>query len=154
MMKKDKMQKKLIIDDFKADVADVFEKYISECDLKDSPYDELYLTRLHELRDLYYAEDRKIELGQLVEWKPGLRNKRYPEYRQPAIVMEFLEEPVYDSREQAGSTYYRESLDVILGLFDKDNDFVTFHFDSRRFMMARTVDSIKNIEEEDRGSRS
>ena len=68
--------------------------------------------------------------------------------------MRRIEEPVYDSREQAGSTYYRESLDVILGLFDKDNDFVTFHFDSRRFMMARTVDSIKNIEEEDRGSRS
>jgi hypothetical protein len=79
----------------------------------------------------------RFKPGDLVGWKPGLRNRKVPSYGAPAIVIEVLDEPVLDKGEESGSTYYREPHDLILGvLWDRDpgrGDFVTFHFDSRRF---------------------
>ena len=75
--------------------------------------------------------------GQLVAWKPGLKNKRIPHYGQPAVVIEVLETPVLDCEGEAGSTYFREPLDLVLGLLWDEGpargEFVTFHYDSRRF---------------------
>ena len=36
-------------------------------------------------------------------------------------------------KDDASTPYYREPLDVVLGLTDEDGDFLCFHFDSRRF---------------------
>lgn len=75
--------------------------------------------------------------GMIVRWKPGLRNYRWPEYSQPAIVLEVLSEPILDHDHDAGSAYFRERLDLVLGLFiDKPEvrgDLLAFHYDSRRF---------------------
>lgn len=71
--------------------------------------------------------------GMLVRWKPGLRNKRWPQYNEAAIVVEVLSEPIQDDTKDAGFTYFREPLDVILGVRDPDHDLLLFHFDSRRF---------------------
>jgi hypothetical protein len=72
-------------------------------------------------------------VGQLVQWKKGMRNKRSPAYGQPAIVIERLDAPVYDSEKSAGSPYFHEPLTLVLGVIDKDGDFVGFHYDARRF---------------------
>lgn len=79
--------------------------------------------------------DSRIDFreGDIVEWKTGLKNKRYPDYGMPAIVVELLGEPLYDNTRDSGSSYFREPLDCVLGLFGDDGDFVTFYFDSRRF---------------------
>ena len=75
--------------------------------------------------------------GMAVRWKPGLRNRRWPQYDHPAIVVDVLAEPILDHSEDPGSPYYREPLDLVLGLFvDKGEargDFLTFHVDGRRF---------------------
>jgi hypothetical protein len=75
--------------------------------------------------------------GDLVTWKPGLRNRRIPRYGEPAVVVSVLESPVTDSDQESGSTYFREPLDLVLGvIWDGERgrgDFVTFHFDGRRF---------------------
>jgi hypothetical protein len=75
--------------------------------------------------------------GDLVSWKPGLSNRRMPRYGRPAIVVEVLHEPVLDDAKDSGDAYFREPLDIVLGVFIEQGrhrgDFITWHFDSRRF---------------------
>lgn len=87
------------------------------------------------LRERYdaLADKNDFNEGEFVCWKPGLMNRRRPAEGEPAIVVKVLEEPVYDEEKDAGSPTFREPLDLVLGLIDEDEDFLTFHFDSRRF---------------------
>ncbi|MEI6415894.1 MAG: hypothetical protein WCP34_16785 [Pseudomonadota bacterium] len=75
--------------------------------------------------------------GDLVTWKPGLKNHRWPSPGRPAVVLEVLDIPVFDTEEDAGVTYFHEPLDLVLGLFHETGphrgDFLSWHFDSRRF---------------------
>lgn len=80
-----------------------------------------------------FTQQYEFHPGQLVRWKEGLKHKRYPFYNQPAIVMAVLQQPVLDSDKDSGTPYFREPLDLVLGMSDEDGDFVIFHFDSRRF---------------------
>lgn len=135
-----------ILEDLKNDVADTFEKYVSEFDLKESIYGSAYKDKLSKARSDFYLDEGMIRPGQFVEWKPGLKNKRKPEYHQPVIVMELLDEPIYDKRAEAGSPYFREPLDIILGFFDSDDDFVAYHFDSRRFKVVEGLEPSSEVE--------
>jgi hypothetical protein len=72
--------------------------------------------------------------GDLVVWKPGLRNKARPALNEPAIVMQILETPLTDpDKPDSGTPYFNEPLDFVLGLIDDDGDFAIFHYDKRRF---------------------
>jgi hypothetical protein len=72
--------------------------------------------------------------GDLVVWKKGLRNKARPAPDEPVIVMQILESPLRDeSKQDSGTPYFNEPLDLVLGLLDDDGDFVLFHYDKRRF---------------------
>lgn len=71
--------------------------------------------------------------GQIVKWKVNLKNRRRPQYGEPAIVVEVLQKPVFAEEAEAATPYFREPLDLILGILDTDNDFLCFHFDKRRF---------------------
>lgn len=75
--------------------------------------------------------------GDLVCWKPGLCNRRVPRPGRPAVVVEVLHEPVLDDEKDSGGPYFREPLDIVLGMFVEQGrhrgDFITWHFDSRRF---------------------
>lgn len=79
----------------------------------------------------------RFEAGDIVQWKDFLKNRRYPEYGQPAIVLEVLSESFFDNEDNTGSPYYREPLDLKLGFFDQDGDFVSYYFDSRRFKLTK-----------------
>ena len=70
---------------------------------------------------------------QLVKWKRGLRNRVIPRDGEPAIVVELLKEAIMDSERDPGSSYFREPLDIVLGVIDPDGDFAVFHYDRRRF---------------------
>ncbi|EIC22785.1 hypothetical protein [Thiorhodovibrio frisius] len=84
-----------------------------------------------------FAHAHRFAPGDLVTWKPGLKNRRVPRSSQPAVVLEVLSEPAFDSEKNSGSPYFREPLDLVLGLFVEDGphrgDFLNWHFDSRRF---------------------
>jgi hypothetical protein len=70
--------------------------------------------------------------GQFVEWKPGLRNKAFPDYGEPAIVMAVLSDAIFDpSENSAASPYFREPLTIIIGTY-ADDDLVEFYVDGRR----------------------
>jgi hypothetical protein len=96
-------------------------------------YDTNYtqnLIRVHQK----LLEPHEFKVGDLVKWKEGLKNKKRPYSNQPAIVVQLLEKPLINRfGEEAGSPYYREPLDIILGLFDDDDEFLMFYYDKRRF---------------------
>ena len=80
-----------------------------------------------------FFQTHTFQLRQLVKWKSGLKNKMLPKEGQPAIVLEVLEETLDQVERDPGSPYFREPLDIVLGVIDEDGDFMTFHFDKRRF---------------------
>jgi len=93
--------------------------------------------RLQERYEQLTARVSDFRPGDIVKWKTGLRNRRRPTYGDVAIVIEKLKEPVFDESEKsAGSAYFREPLDLIIGIIDDDGDFLCYHVDSRRFEKA------------------
>lgn len=94
------------------------------------------------LRDLFESltSTASFTVGDLVTWKPLLKNRVRPAYGEPAIVIEFLDKPVRNSEANPSSTYFREPLDLVLGLLDDDGEILVYHFDSRRFEQAARVD--------------
>ena len=107
--------------------------------LDDEPLEDLQGALGGALRERYQLlmRPQRFAPGDLVTWKPGLKNHRIPRYGHPAVVVEILETPVFDSDRDAGSPYFREPCDVVLGLLLDDGpargELFTWHFDSRRF---------------------
>lgn len=107
--------------------------------LDDEPLDDLHGDLGIVLRERFdsLTQPHAFAPGDLVTWKPGLKNKRFPRYGLPAVVIEVLETPVFDRDDEAGSTYFREPLDLVLGLIWDSNpgrgELVTFYYDQRRF---------------------
>jgi hypothetical protein len=82
-----------------------------------------------------FGTQHAFKPGQMIQWKRGLRNRLRPAYGAPVVVVEVLEQPVYDKsrlKEGAGSAYYREPLTIVAGLLDNDGDLIFFHYDQRR----------------------
>ncbi len=78
----------------------------------------------------------EFRLGELVQWKPGLRNRLLGG---PFIVTALLPEPLLAAEEKSGSAYWREPLDVVIGTIGDDGSFVEFHLDSRRLERWRAA---------------
>lgn len=76
--------------------------------------------------------ENNFKEGQLVSWKKGLKNRKYPEYDEPAIVIKALDTPIYSDTSESGSPYFQEPLDIILGVI-VNGDFENFYYDKRRF---------------------
>ena len=72
--------------------------------------------------------------GQLVSWKQGMKNRRYPSYGVPVVVIEVLDPPVHERSNKggAGSSLFREPLSLVAGTIDNDGDLLCFHYDGRR----------------------
>jgi hypothetical protein len=71
--------------------------------------------------------------GQFVMWKPGLKNRKFPDYGEPSIVTAVLPTPIFDPSENAaGSPYFQEPLTLVVGTF-RDDDLLEFRVDGRRF---------------------
>jgi hypothetical protein len=97
----------------------------------DSPT-ELHQYKLKELAERL-DQFHSFAKGQFVKWKPGLKNRKFPDYGEPAIVTAVLPSAIFDPGEAtAGSPYFQEPLSLVLGIF-KDEEFLEFRLDSRRF---------------------
>lgn len=75
----------------------------------------------------------QFQPGQTVVWKSRMKNRRSPEYGEPAIVVELVEPPILNPGDDSGTSYFREPLDIVIGTLDGDGDLLCFHYDSRRF---------------------
>lgn len=80
-----------------------------------------------------FIEKNELKVGDKVRWKKGLRNKVFPLLTEKAIVLEVLKKPIISDKEDSGSPYFKEPLDLILATKDHDGDMLTLYFDSRRF---------------------
>jgi hypothetical protein len=85
------------------------------------------------LNDCYalFKVENQFAKGQLVKWKKGLKNRKYPRYEEPAVVLEVLDSPIYSGDPESVSPYFREPLDIVLGVIIQD-DFEVFYYDRRR----------------------
>ncbi|EDN68535.1 hypothetical protein BGP_4848 [Beggiatoa sp. PS] len=63
-------------------------------------------------------DSQDFKIGDIVQWKPGLKNKRRPYQHEPAIVVDILEPPLFDETQDSGSSYFREPLDMVIGIAD------------------------------------
>lgn len=79
------------------------------------------------------GREQALRPGMMAVWKPGLKNRRFPRYGEPAVVVEMLDPPILNHEDESGSTYYREPLNILLGILHRDGDFLVYHFDRRRF---------------------
>jgi hypothetical protein len=113
-------------------------KLIKDKDLSNSnheekrEYSEDHISQLKVVSN-NFKKNEPFQVGQLVQWKKNLKNRKLPHENQPAIVVEVLAEPIVTDEHNSGSPYFREPLDIVLGLLDDENTFLTFYYDSRRF---------------------
>ncbi len=92
-----------------------------------------HINKLRSAR-LVFDKNYDFKLGDLVVWKNGLKNKIRPSLNEPAIVMQILDTPLSNQDKQdSGTPYFNEPLDLVLGLINENGDFVIFHYDKRRF---------------------
>lgn len=99
-------------------------------------------TKLSKLRsnlENYKKKTTSIEVGDILVWKEGLKNRKFPKYDEPCIVIEVLEEPIVNDISGINSAYYKEPNDIKLGIIAPEDDFVTFYFDSRRFRKLENI---------------
>lgn len=80
-----------------------------------------------------YAETTRFKPGQLVCWKPLMQNRSIPVDEEPAVVISHLKKPVISPDNESGSPFYREELDLIIGVLDEEYNFLRFYVDSHRF---------------------
>jgi len=98
---------------------------------RNQPDDEL--SKLKQKVETLLQPPPEFKTGDVVKWKKGLKNKKYPEEEQLVMVIQELEEPIIQSERDSGTPYFREPLDLILGVLDQDGDLMLYHYDKRRF---------------------
>jgi hypothetical protein len=90
--------------------------------------------RLRELSKLYLEEPGDFKPGDLVEYKPGLRNTRRPRYNEAAIVLE-IQPGQLDPEHEAGSPYYKAPSDMRISVLN-GRKILCYWVDRRRFRPA------------------
>ncbi len=81
---------------------------------------------------MHNANPTQFRPGDLVRWQPGLKNAKWPEYGESAVVVECLDPPIVDDDISSGWPHFREPLSLVLGLW-RDEGFHCWHYDGRRF---------------------
>ncbi len=104
-----------------------------ECEPVSKRPPEIEARRIVDLYDDLYKSETLLK-GNLVTWKQGLKNGRYPQKNYPAIVTHVYEEPIRRSDMESGSNHFREPLDLVI-LVDTGDEVSEFHVDSRRFKL-------------------
>lgn len=102
---------------------------VREPDKKELWADEV--RRLTEARVLL-EKRQSFRSGDVIAWKPGLRNRNSPAYDRPAVVMEVLKKPIVVDA-PANSPHFRENFDLKILVLDSDKDCAEFYVDGRRF---------------------
>jgi len=108
-------------------IANQVDEQCNSSDYQAQPDEHLKLVKLHGL----FIEKHEFRVGDLVEWKPGFKNKNTPN-KKVLIVTKVCENPITDKTENTGSAYFCEQLDIVCAEL-REGSFVEFYFDSRRF---------------------
>lgn len=93
------------------------------------------IKKLEELLPLYLREE-EFKVGDIVYWKEGLKNRKFPQQFDPAIVVEVVHAPFTDSTSDSGNPSFREMFGIKLGILVETGDelqFIMFYYDKNRF---------------------
>ena len=93
-----------------------------------------YIEKIKKHRELL-EQQTKFEVGNIVVWKDGLRNRKYPDVNQPCIVLKLHENAVSDGEPDTGDAY---DIQVGFSIIDEDDGediFLTFNVNSNRFRL-------------------
>jgi len=90
-----------------------------------------------------YDETTRFRVGDIVSWKPGMRNRRLPRYEDIAIVSEVTAAGRFGPEQSSGSPYFREPESIKIALIDEDDgEFVEFYMDRQRFRHVNEEDCV------------
>lgn len=78
-----------------------------------------------------YNERYKFKAGDIVTWKEGLQDRAHPKANEPAIVIEIIDPPILDETKDAGSPYFRNYYDLVLGVIVKEKFLISHHISNR-----------------------
>lgn len=92
------------------------------------------MATIEELKEIAarYSNKTEFKIGDVVRWKDGLRDRRYPAYGEPAIVMGLHPGEIDDER-STGTPYYGAPIDLSVGVIDRDGEFGIYRAESQRF---------------------
>lgn len=91
------------------------------------------LKLLSSLSALYLKEEAPFNVGDIVVWKPSLKNRKKPMYGQKMIV-------VGPHKQEEDKTNVEQD-DIILGMLDENFQAIQFPFNSKRFTRPTVSDS-------------
>ena len=96
--------------------------------------EELWKDGVARLRQAHalLCQTTDFKVGDIVQWKDGLRNMEHPGNNRPALVTDVLKRPV-EIRADEGSSHFREFLTLKVMVAVDDRTCVEFHVDGRRF---------------------
>ena len=114
-----------LLDTFSTSATSVNDKKETELYLSE-PY--VYFENLHKRADLLKKKSF-FSIGDIVVWKDGLKNKRYPNYNQPSIILTIFN-PALEDKDDVSFT---ETVDIQLGFINENDEFFAFNYDSNRF---------------------
>ncbi|WP_150428428.1 hypothetical protein [Dechloromonas sp. CZR5] len=119
--------------DFDKIVKLIEERKKSDTDLSDSEVKKRSALALEHYKTFSDGSESSLHPGMLVKWKQGLKNRKRPRPNEPAVVIEILDKPFYDEENGSGTPYFREPMNLVLGMVDDDGEFIIYHYDKRRF---------------------
>jgi hypothetical protein len=79
-----------------------------------------------------FNEKNTFRPGQFIQWKPGMKTSRVPEYGVPVIVVDVLAEPKQLPLDSCNN-HSPDRMDLVIGMV-VDGVFQHYYTDSRRFM--------------------
>lgn len=110
------------------------ERAVEQYELENEDYDifsksDDYAQRLEALHAAYAASN-EFNQGDFVQWKPHMRNRRFPFYGRPAVVVEVLDSPL---SQVADGELLDEPANIRLGVLHPGDEFNVYLFNSNRF---------------------
>ena len=128
------LQKSVDSSEDKEKILRILEEFADSSSQRD--YDPNGEKKIEPLKELFlkFSKKHQFKSGDIVKWKNSLKNRKRPRYGEPGIVLRFDSSPKLFIEDKGPETpYYKEPLDLVLGLLDADGEFDIYHFDSRRF---------------------
>jgi len=91
------------------------------------------------LRNLAIEFNKPLELctGDAIMLKPGLRNRRVPDYSTVCVVADVLKEPFRDVNAEEGTPGFYELINGRIAFLDGDGDLAFLYVDLRRFRKVK-----------------
>lgn len=75
----------------------------------------------------------EFKAGDVVVWKKGLKDRKFPDYDEPALITEVMDPPIFDNERDTGEPYFMIPLSIKIGRTIPGRGFCEYCLDGRRF---------------------